>query len=138
LSMESLADVFQNAIARMAQSWLSSGLTSLGQSFMGIGASSPSLDIVNGFFGGARANGGPVSSGKSYLVGERGPEMFSPQSNGSIIPNNALGGSQAPVINIVVNGARGNAEIVEMVGIGVSAGIQQNNKRIATAQGRPT
>jgi hypothetical protein len=46
--------------------------------------------------------------------------------------------SQAPVINITVNGARGNAEIVEMVGIGVSAGIQQNNKRIATAQGRPT
>ena len=40
-----------------------------------------------GAFGGARADGGPVSSGKAYLVGERGPEMFVPGSSGNIIPN---------------------------------------------------
>jgi hypothetical protein len=38
-------------------------------------------------FGGARAMGGPVSSGKSYLVGERGPEIFTPSSAGNVISN---------------------------------------------------
>ncbi len=34
-----------------------------------------------------RASGGPVSSGQPYLVGERGPELFVPGSNGRIVPN---------------------------------------------------
>ena len=37
--------------------------------------------------GGARAEGGPVDAGQSYLVGENGPEMFVPPSSGSIVPN---------------------------------------------------
>lgn len=37
-------------------------------------------------FGGARAEGGPVSPGSAYLVGERGPELFIPNSAGSIAP----------------------------------------------------
>jgi len=57
-------------------------------------------------FGGGKAVGGPVSMGKTYLVGEKGPELFSPSSNGSIIPNNKLGGtSSGTTINISVSGA---------------------------------
>jgi phage-related minor tail protein len=37
--------------------------------------------------GGARAAGGPVEAGSAYLVGENGPEMFVPSSNGAIAPN---------------------------------------------------
>jgi len=33
-----------------------------------------------------RATGGPVSPGRGYLVGERGPEMFVPTTSGSIAP----------------------------------------------------
>lgn len=40
---------------------------------------------------GKRAMGGPVSSGQTYLVGERGPELFRPGASGAIIPNNLLG-----------------------------------------------
>lgn len=40
-------------------------------------------------FGGARAGGGPVSGMRSYLVGERGPEMFVPATSGFIVPNSA-------------------------------------------------
>ena len=58
---------------------------------------------IDTVFGGGRANGGPVSGGTSYLVGERGPEIFTPRSNGSIIPNNAMGGGT--VINLNVSGA---------------------------------
>jgi hypothetical protein len=60
--------------------------------------------FVGGLFGGGRATGGPVMQGTTYLVGEQGPELFTPSSNGSIIPNNALGRSSS-TINITVNGA---------------------------------
>ena len=52
----------------------------------------------NPAFRGAMAEGGPVKGGSSYLVGERGPELFSPGVSGTITPNHALGG-----MNIVVN-----------------------------------
>jgi len=41
------------------------------------------------------AVGGPVYSGKSYMVGERGPELFTPGSAGTITSNSALAGSSA-------------------------------------------
>jgi hypothetical protein len=57
---------------------------------------------ISSAFGGFRANGGSVSAGKSYVVGERGAEMFVPSSSGTIIPNGGMGGS---TFNITVNGA---------------------------------
>jgi hypothetical protein len=54
-------------------------------------------------FGGGRATGGPVSSGTSYVVGERGPELFVPNTSGTIIPNGGGGGGST--INLTVNGA---------------------------------
>ena len=36
---------------------------------------------------GARAQGGPVETGSSYLVGENGPELFVPSSSGTVVPN---------------------------------------------------
>lgn len=50
---------------------------------------------------GARAEGGPVSMGQPYLVGERGPEIFQPNQSGTIIPNNALPAA-APQSNVTV------------------------------------
>ena len=47
---------------------------------------------------GARAGGGPVSAGGTYLVGEQGPELFTPSGGGSITPNNALGATRASVV----------------------------------------
>jgi hypothetical protein len=52
----------------------------------------------------ARATGGSVSSGTPYIVGEKGAELFVPQVNGMIVPNNAMG-SSSQVININVSGA---------------------------------
>ena len=57
-------------------------------------------------FGGARAEGGPVSGGMAYLVGERGPEIVVPRNSGTVIPNERLGGvSFAPTYNIDARGA---------------------------------
>lgn len=58
---------------------------------------------IDNVFGGGRAAGGPVMGGTSYLVGERGPELFTPSGNGSITPNNKLGSTT--VINLNVTGA---------------------------------
>lgn len=55
---------------------------------------------IGKFFSGERANGGSVLSGRSYLVGERGPEVFTPSTAGMISPNSSLGGGPT---NIVVN-----------------------------------
>ena len=48
-----------------------------------------------------KAMGGPVSKDNAYLVGERGPEVFVPNSSGSIIPNNRLGTQVTYNINAV-------------------------------------
>jgi phage-related minor tail protein len=54
------------------------------------------LSSIGGLF---KANGGQVQGDSPYIVGERGPELFVPQSAGKIIPNNALGGSSSNTVN---------------------------------------
>lgn len=44
-----------------------------------------------------RADGGPVAAGQTVLVGERGPELFTPASAGNVTPNEALGGKTVNV-----------------------------------------
>jgi phage-related minor tail protein len=55
---------------------------------------------------GARATGGPVSEGAPYLVGERGPELFMPNTAGSIVPNNKLGGGGNVTVNLIEDKSR--------------------------------
>ena len=52
---------------------------------------------------GMKAGGGTVQGRMPYLVGERGPEMFVPNTGGRIVPNGALGGSQGGGGNTIVN-----------------------------------
>ena len=59
--------------------------------------------VIDNVFGGGRAAGGPVTAGTTYLVGEKGPELFTPGSSGAIIPNS--GGRSGSTINLTVNGA---------------------------------
>jgi len=75
------------------------------QSLISLVANNPVVkgigNAISSAFGGFRAEGGSVSAGKSYVVGERGAEMFVPSSNGTIIPNGGMGST----FNITVNGA---------------------------------
>ena len=50
-----------------------------------------------------KANGGPVSAGGKYIVGERGPEVFTPAMAGTITPNSGGGGETTIVQNINVS-----------------------------------
>jgi len=51
----------------------------------------------------ARADGGDISSGQPYLVGERGPELVVPRNSGTVIPNHALAGAMGGP-SVVYNG----------------------------------
>ena len=77
--------------------------------FINLVKSNPIVSGISGLldnvFGGFRAAGGSVVGGSSYIVGERGPELFTPNASGMIIPNSALGSGNGTVINLTVNGA---------------------------------
>ncbi|MGE3623600.1 MAG: phage tail tape measure protein [Bdellovibrionales bacterium] len=60
---------------------------SIGSIFTQVGGS------LLGSFGGFRANGGPTAPGKSYLVGERGPEWWTPGMSGNVTPMAGGGGN---------------------------------------------
>lgn len=70
---------------------------------IGAGGYTPELNAMR--FRGARAAGGPVTGGGSYLVGERGPELFTPGTSGNITPNGGFGGAN---ITVNVNGGDPN------------------------------
>tara|TARA_R110000796_G_scaffold61714_3_gene142713 strand:+ start:1621 stop:3471 length:1851 start_codon:yes stop_codon:yes gene_type:complete len=76
--------------------------------FTGGGSGTPSFDAR-----GHAAIGGPLQSGSPYMVGERGPEMFVPNSQGSIIPNNKLNGESGGVtVNQTINVTTGIQQTV--------------------------
>ncbi len=72
------------------------------------------------------AKGGPVRSGNSYVVGERGPELFTPGVSGRITPNHALGGSTSIVVNVDASGSNveGDEQEGRQLGIALSAAIE--------------
>ena len=71
--------------------------------------------ISMGTLGGRRAGGGPVAGGSSFLVGEMGPELFTPAAGGGrITPNNALGGSNI-TINVTAGMGANGAQIGEQI-----------------------
>lgn len=79
-----------NAVLADTLRSLSKLLFSAGLNLLGGNDGKGLFSILGGNFGGARADGGPVSAGKGYLIGERGPELLVPGRSGTIIPNDAL------------------------------------------------
>lgn len=66
------------------------------------------LSVVGGSIANQfRAQGGPVSAGSPYIVGEQGPELFVPRQSGDIISNNDMGTSNITVIVNSVDEVRG-------------------------------
>lgn len=90
--------VRENVTKPFAQAFNSSGIVdSIGGFFSGI-------------FGGFKAQGGPVKSGRAYVVGERGPELFLPPSSGAILPNGVGGVTLVQHVNVDARGADAGVE----------------------------
>lgn len=56
-----------------------------------------------------RATGGPVTPGRAYMVGERGPEVFVPTTSGQVVANGG-GGARDVRVSIAVSGRGGESE----------------------------
>jgi len=90
------------------------------------GLSSAIANAVSGLFSGSRADGGSVSGGGAYLVGERGPEVFRPMGSGTI---EAAPGS-AVTVNVSLGGGgpgllRSEAQIAQMLARAVALGARR-------------
>ncbi len=92
----SLSDVLRNVLDKMTDALLNMAI------FGNIGGGSITGGLLGAIF---RANGGPVSAGKNYIVGERGPEMFVPNSGGRIVPNSDMGSATNIVVNVDASGS---------------------------------
>ncbi len=80
---------------------------------------------------GARASGGPVAAGSSYLVGENGPELFTPGFGGEITPNAALGAARPQVIvNIQTQDAQSFQKSRSQVAAMLARAIAQGNRNL--------
>ena len=123
-----VTDAFRNMLNRIGDYFLDLAAQVLAagiqKSFLGLfqnmfNIQMPAVD-------GAMANGGRARGGGSYLVGERGPELFSPGVSGSITPNEVLGGSTNIVVNVDASGSsvEGDEEQGRELGRMISVAIQ--------------
>ena len=106
---ESFFDMSQRAISSLQQltngirsgDFLGtlSGILSVLESLGGMGVFGSKMQAnISAFRTSPRADGGPVSAGRMYMVGERGPELFTPNGSGTITPNHRIGGSGGTVV----------------------------------------
>ncbi|RKF23379.1 hypothetical protein D6851_02595 [Altericroceibacterium spongiae] len=100
----SLSGLIQNIKSGGVLDIMDSVLRVAGQlGFLGGGSKTGPIDLLAGLD--FRANGGPVSAGRSYIVGERGPELFTPRTAGTVISND----------NFSVNATAGGEVVVRIV-----------------------
>ena len=119
---KTLGEVASNVFRRISNALMTYGID---MALMGLTGG------TSGFFGqalgyGKRAAGGPVTGGRPYVVGEKGPELFVPNSHGNIVPNHEMGGANI-VVNVDASGSEveGNegqaAELGRMLGAAIQA-----------------
>lgn len=112
LGFDDLKRSASRAFNEIAAQALQSGLGSL---FGSGGSGSGGLSGVFGNLLGSllglpgRATGGPVSPGRGFIVGERGPELFVPTSAGRIEPNLNSNGGRDVRVAIQLNTPRGTS-----------------------------
>ncbi|MEM8724615.1 MAG: tail tape measure protein [Pseudomonadota bacterium] len=126
LGFDDLKKIAFRALDDIASHAFSSGIGSLfgGSQEGGLGGLiSQSLGALLGLPG--RATGGPVSPGRGYLVGERGPEIFVPTAAGRVESNDSIGGLGRDVrVAIQLATPRGTAAPTAM---------QRSSRQVASA-----
>ena len=83
----------------------------------GLGTAGPNFGL---------AEGGMARGGRTYMVGERGPELFTPGVSGFVTPNHALGGSTNIVVNVDASGSNVQGDEAESRELGrlISVAVQ--------------
>lgn len=112
VSFEESAQGIIGALSQLESSFRGGGFLDKLGAFLGLGLQIKSLLGGNPAVAGAahsasnrlpgRWSGGPVMANRAYMVGERGPELFVPKSNGGIVPNHGLGGAGGGALRVEV------------------------------------
>ncbi len=127
LGFDDLRRIALTALADIAQSALKLDLGGI----LGAGGSRSLGGALGGLLGlPGRATGGPVTAGRAYMVGERGPELFVPTASGRVEANGA--GAVAPV-NITVNVAAprdANPQMMRQTGAQVARAVARTLDRV--------
>jgi TP901 family phage tail tape measure protein len=114
IKAKSLGEVFSNTFKRIGASLLELALQQallkpLATSLFGANGGGGAFASIGNFFassfGGARKNGGGISAGKWYNVGEDGPERFYPGISGTVVPNDGVGRSAPRPVSFDLRGA---------------------------------
>ena len=80
------------------------------------------------------ANGGRIPGRRPSLVGEKGPELFTPATGGYITPNHGLGGSTNVVVNVDASGSnvegdeQQSRELGRLISVAVQSEILQQKR----------
>ena len=121
---EALSGVLGNLKNKLLDFGLNSAISGIGNLISG--GKGFGGGFLSGLFG--RANGGPVSAGGAFLVGEKGPEILQMGSKGgNIIPNNKIGGNTTNVVvNVDASGtqAEGDDQSSRQLGELIAAAVQ--------------
>lgn len=107
MGFEDLKRLALSVMADIARAAISNGIGAAGGGSGGGGLLSLGTSIAMALFGApGRATGGPVSAGRAYRVGERGPELFVPTASGRV---EAVGGNVRNIaITVNVRGETGS------------------------------
>jgi len=132
LGFDDLKRVALSAMAEIAGAAIRTGLDSLfkgggGSGGSGLGGLVASLaSLIPTLFGApGKAIGGPVSPGRPYLVGERGPELFVPTASGRV-ETARDGGGRDVRLSITINApAGGEAQALKASGRQVARAVRQ-------------
>lgn len=128
LGFDDLKRVALSAMAEIASTAISRGLGSLGAggSAGGGGLGAVVAGLLTSLLGApGRATGGPVSAGRAYRVGERGPELFVPTTSGRVEAGGG-GAARGPVsITVNVNGAAGEPQRLAQSGRQVARAVRR-------------
>ena len=147
-----IADHFLDMAAQMMAAQISRGFMGLFANAFGggmFGTGIPSgANLLPGSFGtgtaggvGATANdltrhlanGGTAQRGKSYLVGERGAEIFTPGATGTVTPNHAMGATNI-VVNVDASGSsvegseQGGRELGRLISVAIQSELVQQKR----------
>jgi hypothetical protein len=87
--------------------------------------------FLSSYFGGARAGGGDVQAGKSYWVGENGPELKTFNTGGTVIPNELLntGGNTSVNVSISATDSRSFLQQIDMVKREIAMGVHDATRK---------
>ena len=130
LGFEDLRRTGLRVIDDIAAQALRGGLASIGiggSSGGGIGGGVLGLgSLIGSIFGlPGRATGGPVSPGRPYLVGERGPELFVPTSAGQVDAGSGSGGG-GRAVNVSIR-------VVSPEGSSSPESLRRSSRQVAQA-----